>query len=243
MKNGRGSRLWNLMGLFYEQFYQRFLPQQKLYQEIIENLDKPASSSVFLLDAGCGPGLLSLKLARRGYYVVGIDRSPEMLKRAKKKKHKENLNNLLFLERNLNIGLDLKEYSFHAIFLVHSLYLMNNPKRTLQVLTSTLCKEGEIIMCNPFRKLSFGELVVGGRSFLREVLREKGLYPFILFLLTTLAMGVFNILIQQRKKKTYYCWNECEIKDLLKSCGLKVKWLKKSCLADSHLFLCAVKER
>jgi 2-polyprenyl-3-methyl-5-hydroxy-6-metoxy-1,4-benzoquinol methylase len=243
MKNRGGSRLWDLMGLFYEHFFRHFLPHQKLNQEIIESLKRPASSSVCLLDAGCGPGLLSLKLARRGYYVVGVDRSPEMLKRAQKKKHKENLCNLMFLERNLNIELDLQAHSFHTIFLIHSLYLMDNPKKTLQNLSSTLCKDGEMIMCNPFRKLTFGELAAGGRSFLREVLREKGFHSFILFLLIALAMGALNIVIQQRKKKAYYCWNEDEIKDLLKSCGLKIRWLKKSCLADSHLLLCAVKDR
>jgi SAM-dependent methyltransferase len=38
-----------------------------------------------LLDLGCGTGSHALPLARRGYHVTGIDRSPDMLARARAK--------------------------------------------------------------------------------------------------------------------------------------------------------------
>ena len=36
-----------------------------------------------VLDAGCGPGRHSLELARRGFSVVGLDRSPDFIGQAK----------------------------------------------------------------------------------------------------------------------------------------------------------------
>ena len=38
-----------------------------------------------LIDAGCGTGAHALALARRGYRVIGVDRSPELLREAKAK--------------------------------------------------------------------------------------------------------------------------------------------------------------
>ena len=45
-----------------------------------------------ILDIGCGTGRHSIELTKRGYNVTGIDLSESMLKRAKEKALKENLN-------------------------------------------------------------------------------------------------------------------------------------------------------
>ena len=245
MKFGRGKRLWDLMAFFYDQFFTRFPPYQKLQKEIIENLSSPPNSPVCLLDAGCGTGIISIELAQRGSLVVGVDRSLEMLGRAHNKKGKKRLDNLFFLERDLNTKINLPEYSFNKILMIHSLYLMNDPKATLQKLASALPQGGEIFMCNPCRRLTLKELCEGGRSFLRETNRENGFLSIFFFFLPILfAMGILNFIIQHRKgKRIFHLWDAKEINTLLNSCGFRVKWLKESCLANSHLLLCAVKEK
>ena len=45
-----------------------------------------------ILDIACGEGTFAILMAKRGYEVTGIDRSPEMLTFARKKAQKENLN-------------------------------------------------------------------------------------------------------------------------------------------------------
>jgi len=241
MKNTPGNLLWGLMAFFYDQFFERFPLHQKLRREIIENL-KGTPSTKYFLDAGCGTGLLSIELARNGHRVIGVDRSAEMLKLAKKKKQNENMENLHFLKEDLNTGTDLHKYSFYKIFLIHSLYLFKDPSSTLKHLISTLAKGDEIFMCNPCRKLTKGELLAGGMTFLRQTARIKGIQFFIFFLSIVLAIGVLNVVIQHRKKRVYHCWNEEEITSLLKDCGIRVKWMKKSCLGNSHLLICGVKE-
>lgn len=162
MKESWGNRLWGVMAFFYEEFFTWFPPYRKLLREIIENIDGFPSSSGFFLDAGCGTGLLSTELARRGYFVLGIDRSQEMLKRARGKKQKENLDNLFFMRGDLNTGISVQKYSFQKILFIHSLYLLDDPAPTLEALAFVLPPGGEIIMCNPCRKLTFGELWAGG---------------------------------------------------------------------------------
>jgi len=75
--------LWVLMALFYDQFYQRFPPYQKLLREIIKNLNDSLSSSGSLLDDRSSTGLFSIEMARQGQEFLGTD-SPRCQKGCKK---------------------------------------------------------------------------------------------------------------------------------------------------------------
>ena len=55
----------------------------KLAAAVLELLD--AKSGERILDLGCGTGHLTAKIAETGAHVVGIDRSPEMIRQAKEK--------------------------------------------------------------------------------------------------------------------------------------------------------------
>jgi len=60
-----------------------------------------------ILDLGCGTGGHDLILAQRGYYVVGVDRSEEMLEIAKKKAKNANLS-IKFIKGDI-IDIDLQK--------------------------------------------------------------------------------------------------------------------------------------
>jgi SAM-dependent methyltransferase len=242
MKAGWGNNLWGVMAFFYEGFFTWFPPYRNLLKDIIENIDGFSSPSKFILDAGCGVGLLSVELARRGYFVLGVDRSAGMLRRARGKKKMELLDNLFFLEGDLNDGLSFQRHSFDKILFIHSLYLLENPRLALQNLSPILRPGGELLMCNPCRKLKFSELWTGGWSFFPQALKEKGIFSVFFILGILLSVGAINFIIQYRKERIYHCWDEEGIIELLQSCGFKLKWLRRSCLADSHLLLCALKE-
>jgi 2-polyprenyl-3-methyl-5-hydroxy-6-metoxy-1,4-benzoquinol methylase len=241
-ESDKGNRLWNWMAFSYEQFFSQFPPYQHLLRKIVKLAGDPGSSKVLLLDAGCGPGLMSIELAKRGYWVLGIDRSPEMLKRAQRKKERENLDHVSFRKGDLNLSLHELKNSFQKILLIHSLYALDNPEETLREISSALMEKGELFMCNPSRRFTWIELLGGGWSFMRQALHEKGLFSFFFFLSIAIAMGGIHSVIQYRKKKVYHCWNEKEIEDLVKTSGLRLKWINKSCMNESHLLLCAVKD-
>ncbi len=239
---GEENRFWSLMALFYERFFRDFPPYQNLTKEILQELNG-FHCSRRLLDAGCGPGLLSIEMARHGHTVIGIDRSAEMLRRAEIKRKSENLNNLRFMKGDLNLPLHISGEPFDQIFFIHSFYLLQNPEEVLERLSRGLAPGCRIIMCNPCRRLSFGELWRGGLSFFHEGIREKILFSSLSTLAIALMMGTFNLIIQRRKRNVYHCWNEEEISEILRQSGFKVNWRRKSCLADSHILICATKER
>lgn len=179
MKEGWGNRLWGLMAFFYEEFFKRFPPYRRLIKEIIANLNGlPSSSPICLLDAGCGTGLLSVELARRGYFVLGIDRSSEMLKRARGKKQKENLDNLFFMEGDLNTGISLQKFSFQKILFIHSLYLLEDPAPTLESLASVLRPGGRLSCVTPPASLLSENFGRGGGLLWPKPFGKRGFFRF-----------------------------------------------------------------
>lgn len=56
---------------------------QAALRRLVQFADFPAGSR--LLDAGCGPGLVASAFLEAGFRVVGVDLSPEMIERARKR--------------------------------------------------------------------------------------------------------------------------------------------------------------
>ncbi len=54
-----------------------------LIPAVVEALPQPSPQAKRLLDAGCGPGVLANELAHRGWSVMGVDTSEEMIRIAK----------------------------------------------------------------------------------------------------------------------------------------------------------------
>ena len=61
-----------------------------------------------VLDLGCGTGTLTLELARRGYDMIGVDGSAEMLSRAYQRKYEVGASNVLFLQQ------DMREFELYG---------------------------------------------------------------------------------------------------------------------------------
>lgn len=57
--------------------------QELVAHQLAAHLPTAAGETLTVLDAGCGQGTQALALARLGHYVVGVDRSEEMLRAAR----------------------------------------------------------------------------------------------------------------------------------------------------------------
>lgn len=68
-------------------------------------LTRYGKSRGFLLDLACGTGSVSVRLAKKGYEVIGVDLSPEMLSEAQNKAYSAG-QNILFLCQDMT-ALDL----------------------------------------------------------------------------------------------------------------------------------------
>ena len=95
---------------FKKDFYNfDFIPQKRTLQEVdfiikasgIKNGDR-------ILDVGCGVGRHSLILAKKGFFVVGVDFSKEYLSDAIKKAKKMKLINIEFIRKDMR-KIDFKE--------------------------------------------------------------------------------------------------------------------------------------
>ncbi len=111
---------------------------------IVEHLDlRPGMSA---LDAGCGPGRLTMPLARRvGEHgeVLAVDIQPGMLERARQKAQAGNLENIRFLQAGLGEG-KLDRCRFDRAVLVTVLGEIPNRERALQEIFDSL-KPGGIL--------------------------------------------------------------------------------------------------
>lgn len=63
---------------------------------VADILDENGIKKGILLDLACGTGTMSVQMAKRGYEVIGIDNSPEMLSEAREKAY-EAKEDILFL--------------------------------------------------------------------------------------------------------------------------------------------------
>ncbi|MCL2399052.1 MAG: class I SAM-dependent methyltransferase [Defluviitaleaceae bacterium] len=71
--------------------------------EMLQNHNVPSNS--LLLDLGCGTGTVTFMMAQKGYELIGVDASADMLSEASAKMHKKGYN-ILFLNQDI-LELDL----------------------------------------------------------------------------------------------------------------------------------------
>ncbi|SHK25318.1 class I SAM-dependent methyltransferase [Paramaledivibacter caminithermalis] len=117
-----------------------------------------------ILDIGCGTGNFSIKLAQKGCKVVGIDISQEMLKKARQKAKKKDLD-IEFYEMDV-YDLDFQDETFDAIFSMAAFEFIKEPLKALdeifrvakdnaQVLIGTINKDskwGDLYLSEEFQK-------------------------------------------------------------------------------------------
>ncbi|ACF15063.1 Methyltransferase type 11 [Chloroherpeton thalassium ATCC 35110] len=108
-----------------------------IYANIIDTETNPFRDRVFdvlkpgakVLDIGCGTGNFSIKMARRGFQVTGVDISGEMISVAKKRLMETRLPNLQFLHINgVYLPDELNEH-YDAAILSFSIHEMAPPER------------------------------------------------------------------------------------------------------------------
>jgi len=96
--------------------------QHVIRPAVFELLGQVADQDI--LDAGCGPGWLSVELAQRGARVVGIDAAEQMILRAREQAAAAS-QSVRFTQADLRSSLPLEDNSFDGI--VSSMVLMDIP--------------------------------------------------------------------------------------------------------------------
>lgn len=108
----------------------------KLAADVLELLD--AKSGERILDLGCGTGHLTARIAETGAYVVGIDRSSEMIRQAKEKY--PSLRFEVMDAREITF-----EGTFDAVFSNATLHWIKEPERVIGGIKGILRPGGRFV--------------------------------------------------------------------------------------------------
>ncbi|MHA1491966.1 MAG: class I SAM-dependent methyltransferase [Promethearchaeota archaeon] len=102
----------------WEEFYNNTpldkIPWQKTqYDFLTEVIESGKIKPGLVLDLGCGTGMKSIYLAKKGFKVTGVDISETAIKYAQKNKEKENIDAEFFIGDVLDLSfLEDKKYDF-----------------------------------------------------------------------------------------------------------------------------------
>ncbi|MTI69449.1 MAG: methyltransferase domain-containing protein [Firmicutes bacterium] len=122
-----------------------------------------------VLDIGCGTGNFSIKLAKMGCKVIGIDVSEDMLKKAKKKALDEGLN-IEFKKMDV-YNLDFNE-KFDAVFSMAAFEFIKDTKKALDEMFRVVKNGGQILVGTINKDSKWGEF------YLSDGIRNTSVFKY-----------------------------------------------------------------
>lgn len=105
-----------LLAEFYDLEYREFAEDLTLYQGFAERCGSP------ILELGCGSGRILAHLARKGFNITGIDKSPDMLALARKRIEGDDIQGRVRLVQDDMANFALEE-KFHLAFAAVNTFL------------------------------------------------------------------------------------------------------------------------
>lgn len=142
---------------FYDQWYESKLG--KLVDEIettcVFDLFK-IKRGMKVLDVGCGTGNFSIKMAKQGCQVTGIDISKEMLKVAMAKANEKNLNIGFYHMDVYNMEFD--DSYFDGIISVTAFEFIKNPSKAMEEMFRVLKPGGYLVIGTINKDSQWGEM-------------------------------------------------------------------------------------
>lgn len=130
-----------------------------------------------VLEVGCGPGYLSLELARSGCDVTGLDLSPHSIEVARRfaeqDPHRGDRAPLQYVTGDFFSHVELKDAHFDAIVFLGALHHFPDQQQTLRRARQLLKPEGVVVVHEPVRdRVTRGNAVFA--HLLRVLLSLKG---------------------------------------------------------------------
>jgi 2-polyprenyl-3-methyl-5-hydroxy-6-metoxy-1,4-benzoquinol methylase len=112
---------------------------------IADVLYKTLPHNATVLDVGCGNGIISRSLGRKGFNVLGIDISEKTIEKAKAL---NDLSNVTFRVMSAE-QLSVSNEKYHAVVCSEVLEHLQQPEKLLQVLHQSLKDDGVLIVTVP----------------------------------------------------------------------------------------------
>ena len=159
----------------YDEWYQTPLGRfvDKIETDLLFDLFKIAEGDL-IIDAGCGTGNFSLKLACKGARVVGVDISLRMLTIAREKAACEGLD-VDFVEMDLH-RLGFPDDTFDGAVSVTTFEFLMDPNKAFSELMRVLKPGGQLLIGTINRESPWGEL------YMRQAERPDSIYRHARFM-------------------------------------------------------------
>jgi ubiquinone/menaquinone biosynthesis C-methylase UbiE len=129
------------------------------------SIEKLLPRHLILADIGCGTGSLTMELARFAEKVIGVDLSPEMLRRARNIAKERQLRNVEFRQGDA-LRLPLAARSVDAAFCVMVLHFLSDPQQAVAELCRITRSGGSVIVV---------DLVEHHQEWMREQMAHRWL--------------------------------------------------------------------
>ncbi|MDI6861536.1 MAG: methyltransferase domain-containing protein [Caldisericia bacterium] len=135
-----GKPIFDDIANLYDKWFETPLGKKIFESEkrAIENLIEEGNGKV-ALDLGIGTGLFTQILREKGYKVIGIDISEEMLKIAKKRGFE-------VIKHDFNYPLPFEKESFDFVFSMTSIEFLLDPKPLFNEVKRILKKDGKFLL-------------------------------------------------------------------------------------------------
>lgn len=115
-----------------------------------------AKKGMKVLDVGCGTGNFSIKLAKMGCEVVGIDVSEEMLKVAEAKAREEGLN-IKFYKMDAH-QMEFEDNTFDGVLSVTAFEFLKEPEKAIEEIFRVLKPNGQLLIGTINKNSKWGEM-------------------------------------------------------------------------------------
>lgn len=129
----------------------------KVETELAFSLFEPVPG-MKILDMGCGTGNFSVKLAEKGCKVFGIDISEEMLKKAREKAQKRNLDIEFY---NMDVyNISFPDENFDGIFSMAAFEFIKEPQKAYDEMYRILKRNERLLIGTINRESKWGEFYI-----------------------------------------------------------------------------------
>ncbi|WP_245587762.1 class I SAM-dependent methyltransferase [Desulfovibrio inopinatus] len=138
----KDQSLWKTAAEGYDEWIASDFQDQ--YEVNWNILTKYMDPTLRVLDVGCGPGSLSIRLSEKCHEVWGVDVTPEMIEIAEKKLVCDPTN-VCFQQADA-CELPFDDYSFDTVMSVNALQTMDQPEIALMEMNRVLKPGGELLL-------------------------------------------------------------------------------------------------
>jgi 2-polyprenyl-3-methyl-5-hydroxy-6-metoxy-1,4-benzoquinol methylase len=114
----------------------------------------PRNGEALAVDLGCGTGVVTMELARRGFRVIGVDHSPEMLERAREKVAAAGMSDRVELRREDLMRAELPLGEADVVTCQGVLHHLPDMRPCVEAIARTLRPDGSFYISEPCRELT-----------------------------------------------------------------------------------------